>query len=198
MSEPLFASFRKLGALDPRARLGEGAAFFVFETDEHARARGARTLAHAIGYGTAFDAPAGEAPLIHASPEAMQRAIESALADAQLTPDAIDAVASGVSGLGAFDAAETAAIQSVLGAHTRIYAPKAIFGETLGAAGAMGIAAALAWFEGAPPTPAVAPSRQAGTDAGDAARSMAQQPHTVLVTSMGYYGNASALVLRAP
>ena len=46
---------------------------------------------------------------------------------------------------------------------------------------------ALAWFDGAPPTPIV---RGEARPTGGV--------NTVLVTSMGYYGNASAVVLRRP
>ena len=47
----------------------------------------------------------------------------------------------------------------------------------------MGMAAALAWLLGATPQPVVGGQAPAKT-------------RTVLVTSMGYYGNASAVVMR--
>jgi 3-oxoacyl-[acyl-carrier-protein] synthase II len=49
----------------------------------------------------------------------------------------------------------------------------------------MAMAAALAWMGGARPTPIVRGTLRA--DVG-----------TVLVTSMGFYGNASAVVMRRP
>jgi 3-oxoacyl-(acyl-carrier-protein) synthase len=88
-----------------------------------------------------------------------------------------------VNGLAAFDRAELEAIRAVFGPSVCLAAPKAVLGETLGAGGAMGMAAALAWFEGAAPS-AIA--------SGHAPREV----RTVLVSAMGFYGNASAVVVR--
>ena len=96
-------------------------------------------------------------------------------------------VASGISGLQRFDAAERRALEAVLGPDVCIVAPKAVFGETLGAGGGMGMAAALAWFQGSPPRPIIAGKARTGPP---------RPPRIALVTSMGFYGNASAVVLR--
>jgi 3-oxoacyl-(acyl-carrier-protein) synthase len=197
MSEPLFVAFLKLGALAaegadeaPRARpfgtrLGEGAAFLAMEPLERARARGAFVRAEVTGYGTAFVPPDSEVTIIHPSREAVERSVRAALADAGIAPGDVDVVASSVSGLPPFDVAEMAALESVFGADACVAAPKAVLGETLGAGGAMGMAAALAWFEGAAPSPLV--------------RGKAPpEVRTVLVSAMGFYGNASAVVLRRP
>jgi len=182
MSEALYLAFCRLGAIRKGARLGEGAALLALEPLDHARARRARIRATVAGYGTAFVAPESEDPLIHASSDAMERAITAALADGAVEPGDIDVVASSVSGLAPFDAAETAAIHRVLGDAAPIAAPKLFLGETLGAGGAMGMANALAWFDGA------APRLVSG--------SPARETRTVLVTSMGFYGNASAVVMQ--
>ena len=188
LSEALYLAFHKLGALGAagsQAPLGEGAVLMAMEPVDHARRRGARMLGEVTGYGTAFIAPEGEAFLIHPSVLAMERAQTSAIADAGLTPGDIDVVASGISGLAAFDDAELEAIQSVLGKEMPVAAPKSLLGETLGASGGMAMAAALAWLGGAPPSPIVRGS-------------LSREPLTVLVTSMGFYGNASAVVVRRP
>ena len=185
LSEALYVAFHKLGALDDGTRLGEGAVLLAMEPTHLARARGATIRAEVIGYGTAFVAPDSEAELIHPSAEAMQRAIVSALSDAEIGPGDIDVVASSVSGLKVFDQIELFALAEVLGPKVAVVTPKAIVGETLGASGAMAMAATLAWFEGAEPGPIVR---------GDVPSTV----NTVLVTSMGFYGNASAVVLRRP
>jgi 3-oxoacyl-[acyl-carrier-protein] synthase II len=211
MSEALYLAFLRLGALSgtgdgtsaakprrglhldgtsaakPRRglHLGEGAALLAMEPLELAKKRGARRLADVCGYGTAFLAPEHDGSLIHPSTEAMERALTSAIADAGLSPKDVDLVASGISGLRAFDDAELSAIERVLGNETPVATPKAVLGETLGAGGSLAMAAALAWLGGTPPAPL--------------ARGRAGRPvRTVAVTSMGFYGNASAVVMQAP
>lgn len=186
MSEALYLAFCRLGALADGARLGEGAALLAIESLEHAKARGARVRAEIRGYGTSFDAPEQENDLVHASSRAMTEAIAAAVDDAGLRPNDIDVVASGVAGVRAFDEAEIGAIRRVLGDRASIVAPKSLFGETLGAGGAMAMAAALAWFDGAPPAVCAAGNEPPATI------------ERVLVTSMGFYGNASAVVMTRP
>lgn len=187
MSEPLFVAFLKLGAFAQGTCLGEGSAYLVMEPAERALERNANVMAHAIGYGTAFVGPdsTDKTPLLFASEEAMTRAIDSALRDAEVAPGEIDVVASGMAGIRIFDETELRGIQRALGSDVAVAAPKDVLGETLGAGGAMSMAAALAWFQGAPPFPLVS---------GRADR--ARDPKIILVTSLGYYGNASAVVLR--
>jgi 3-oxoacyl-[acyl-carrier-protein] synthase II len=186
MSEGLYLAFHRLGALGTAGTLGEGSALFVMEPAEHAKARGATVLAEVVGYGTAFVPPPGEAHLFHASSEAMERAITSALSEAGIVAGDVDVVASSVSGMLAFDGEELAAIGRVFGNDATVAAPKALLGETLGASGGMGMAAAMAWMQGAPPTRIVqgaVPTKRIDT---------------ALITSMGFYGNASAVVMRRP
>ncbi|HZU84982.1 MAG TPA: hypothetical protein VE987_18755, partial [Polyangiaceae bacterium] len=151
------------------AVLGEGAALLVLEDPERARSRGARVDGEIFGYGTAFEPPARDGLLLHPSTDAMERAIREALDDAGSRPGDVGMVVSGVSGLRAFDEAETVAIRRVLGDGVDVRAPKRVLGESLGAGGAMGIAAALAYLDASRPA---------------------------LVTSLGFYGNASAVLVR--
>lgn len=185
MSEALYLAFRRLGALAGDMRLGEGATLFSLESPEHAQMRAAEVDGYLLGYGTAFGAPESETPLIHPSSDAMASALTAAIADAGLDPSAIDIAVTGLSGLGPFDDAERKAIAQVLG-DVPLLAPKSLIGEALGAGGALGVAAALGWLSGHPisthvggPTPKAAPK-------------------TAVVTAIGYYGNASAVVIGAP
>jgi 3-oxoacyl-[acyl-carrier-protein] synthase II len=181
MSEALFLAFEKLETGD--ARLGEAAALFVVETVEHAKKRGAHVVAELTGYGTSFDAPSGEAPLLYPSSVALTRAIEAALADAGTRE--IDLVVAGIAGLAMFDDAELKGIRGALGDDVAIATPKLLVGETLGASGALGICAGAGWLGATPPAALLR-----GTVRGPV--------RTFLVTALGYYGNASAVVLRAP
>ncbi len=196
LSEPLYLAFRKLDVLaegervfapgrreSQGMRLGEGAAYLCLETQEFAKSRGAHVLADIVGYGNAFEPPESQALLVHVSPLAVQRAIRMALSDAQLTAADIDVVASAASGIPHFDAAELSGIEAVLGARPCVIAPKALFGETFGAAGALAMACVLSWFDGVEIGPVVQGKRP-------------EHIEHVLVLAVGYYGNASAVILQ--
>jgi 3-oxoacyl-[acyl-carrier-protein] synthase II len=186
MSEALYLAFDKLGVLSEKSKLGEGAAFLMLETTEAAAARGANVLARVTGYGTAFIAPPKESdPLLFASPLALERAIKSALEDAKIgSVSDVDLVISGVAGFSYFDRHELRAIDQVLGDKVPIASPKReFFGESLGAGGALAMATATAWLQGAPVSCLTRGS-------------VTSPPKTILLTSVGYYGNASALVMQ--
>jgi 3-oxoacyl-[acyl-carrier-protein] synthase II len=194
MSEALYLAFCKLAGRGPAAasaeagaaegvRLGEGAALLCLETARSAEARGARVLARVTGFGTSFIAPEADSSLLTFSREATARAIRDALDDAGLEPSDVDVVSSGLCGIDAIDRTELSAIDDVLGTEVAVATPKAILGETLGAGGAMGVAAACAWLAGVPPKPLARGEAPAKVDA-------------VLVTSVGYYGNTSAIVVQ--
>ncbi|MDP9001880.1 MAG: hypothetical protein M3O46_17405 [Myxococcota bacterium] len=194
LSEALVLAFDRLGALADGARLGEGAAVIAVETPEAARARGARVLCMIAGYGTAFVAPNREGSLISASPEAVERAIAEALTAARIDARDIDVVVSGISGLRAFDQAEMVAIRHAVGERACVLAPKLVLGETFGAGGAMAMLTAIAFM----PFDADRPFRPAdGPDPMLLRGTIRAEPRNFLVTSMGFYGNASALVMRA-
>ncbi len=196
LSDPLYLGFRKLEALaegegewkpgDPTSRgmrLGEGASFVVTEQPDAAKARGARIRALILGYGTSFEPPESEALIVNASERAISTAVRTALSDARVEAKDVDCVCSSVGGIPQIDAPELAALASVLPG-VAVAAPKMLTGETFGAHGAFGIAAALAWMDGV----AVAPLVR-----GDRAP---RDVRTVVVTAIGYYGNASVVVLR--
>jgi 3-oxoacyl-(acyl-carrier-protein) synthase len=202
MSEALFFAFYRLGAIRSGPStdgpcLGEGAALLTLERSAAAAARSASVLAEVIGYGTSFAPPEREGALVHATPAALETAIEGALADAGIAARDVDVVVSGVSGLRVFDEAELLAIERTMGKDATVVAPKLVLGETLGAGGAMGMLAAIAHMR----APAQARSKDR-TDSSGRGRDWVRGPRctgarTALVTSVGYYGNASALVMRA-
>jgi 3-oxoacyl-[acyl-carrier-protein] synthase II len=133
--------------------LGEGAGVLVLEALDHAFARGARVHGELIGYGLTADAHHPTAP----SPDGPARAIQLALRDAGLQPEAVDYInAHGTSAVES-DAAEATAIGRVFGAHARRPAAsstKSMTGHLLGASGAVeAIATVLTLDHGlVPPT----------------------------------------------
>ncbi|MDK2774097.1 MAG: beta-ACP synthase, partial [Tabrizicola sp.] len=131
--------------------IGDGAGVLVFEAEDHARARGARALAEAAGFGMTADAGDIVAPNI----EGAARAMRAALADAGMIAGEIDYINAHGTGTLANDKAETAAIREVFGAALPpVSATKAMHGHAIGATGALeAIACIQALTEGLlPPT----------------------------------------------
>ena len=189
MHEALYMAFRRAGFCGPSSRtvLGEGAAIFCLEPEDIAADRGAKIMAYVTGYGTAFVAPTRASQVVAPSKEAMTRAILNALDAAELRPSDIDMVASGVCGFDLMDTPEKAAIADVFGDSIAVCAPKALVGETLGASGAMAMASALGWMQ-SDQSVNFAPTLISGH--------FLKSPSAVLVTSIGFYGNASAVVMQ--
>ncbi len=122
--------------------VGEGAAVLLLEEYEHARARGARIYAEILGYGTSADASHITDPSVEGPARAMQWALE----EAQLPPEAVDYINAHGTATRANDRIETEAIKRVFGEHARrlaVSSTKAVHGHTMGAAGALEFAAAL-------------------------------------------------------
>ena len=133
--------------------LGEGAAMFVLEPLEAARARGAPVWGEIAGFGMSSDAHHLTQPLAGGAAQAMR----AALADADATPEAIGYINAHGTGTQANDATEVEAIRAVFGTHADklpVSSTKSMHGHALGAAGALEAAATLAAMRGGliPPT----------------------------------------------
>ncbi|MEP7214905.1 MAG: beta-ketoacyl-ACP synthase II [Anaerolineaceae bacterium] len=123
---------------------GEGAVVLVIESESRAKARGARVYAELMGGGLSCDAYHITAPREDGT--GAQEAMTEALAAAGLQPTDIDYIAAHGTGTPLNDAAETVAIKLAFGDHARklaISSPKSMVGHLLGAAGAVGAAAAV-------------------------------------------------------
>lgn len=122
--------------------LGEGAAMFVIETLESARARGAKPLAEIAGFGLGADAGDIVAPSAEGAADAMRQA----LADAGLHCEEIDYINAHGTGTPLNDVTETRAIRQVFAGHADgllVSSTKAIHGHALGAAGALELVAVV-------------------------------------------------------
>lgn len=133
--------------------LGEGAAMLVLEPLERAQARGAQILGEIVGFGMSADAADLTAPNLGG----MTRAMEGALADAQLAARDIQYINAHGTGTTANDQAETQALHQVFGTQAgklAVSSTKSMVGHALGASGALEmVATLLALREGiVPPT----------------------------------------------
>jgi nodulation protein E len=133
--------------------LGEGAAMLVLETEERAKARGARILGEIAGFGMSADAHHVTQPSV----DGPAMAIERALADGGVDGAAVGHINAHGTGTPANDPVETAAIRRVLGAQAdkvRVTSTKSLHGHALGAAGAIEAVATVLTLERgeAPPT----------------------------------------------
>ncbi len=135
--------------------LGEGAALVVLESEEHARARGARVYAEIASAGLTSDAHHIAAP--DPTGTGAARAMRAALAAADLSPADVRHLNAHATSTPVGDVAEAQAIRAALGDATDgvcVSATKSMTGHLLGAAGALeGVFCVLALHHRlAPPT----------------------------------------------
>ena len=135
--------------------IAEGAGIVILESSERAKQRGARVYGSITGFGTTTDG----VDRIHPAEDGRQlaRAIEIALHNADLKPQDIDYICLDGAATKISDISETRAIKQVFnGRALKIpcSAPKSIFGNMLGASGALDVIATLLAMEHSliPPT----------------------------------------------
>ena len=116
--------------------LGEGAAFVVMESEEHARQRGAEIHAWLSGYGNACDAFHQTASSENG--EGAYLAMKEALEMAQLSPSQIDYVNAHGTGTPNNDASESAALKRIFeDKMPRVSSTKSFTGHTTSASGSI-------------------------------------------------------------
>ena len=185
--------------------LAEAAALLMLEEWDFAQTRGAQILTEVIGYGSAYDPARRNRELDRQSqtPNAMLRAVQGAIMDADISPQAIGCVAASANGSVAADRAEAWAIKAALngnGAKTPVTAIKSMLGEALGASGAL---AAVDLIESLRDRtlPPIAGLEKTEGDMPDL--DFCRQPRKLpagcdvgLVNSMSFDGHACALLVR--
>lgn len=181
--------------------LGEGCAVLVLEALDHARARGAHVYCQVGGFASRSNA----FHMTGLKPDGadMAEAIRLALLEADIRPHDVDYVNAHGSGTRQNDRHETAAVKAILGDHA-YEAPmssiKSMIGHSLGAIGALELAACALAIEHnlIPPT--------ANLDHADPECDLDYVPHearhqptdNVLSVGSGFGGFQSAVVLTAP
>lgn len=114
---------------------GEAGCLMIIETEEHAKARGAKPLARLMGAGITSDAFHMVAPAADGqrAGHAMKRAMETA----GLSPKDIQHVNAHATATPIGDTAEANAIRVAGVEHAAVYAPKSALGHSIGAVGAL-------------------------------------------------------------
>ncbi|MGN9913963.1 beta-ketoacyl-[acyl-carrier-protein] synthase family protein [Phytohabitans sp. LJ34] len=125
--------------------IGEGAAFLVIESADHARSRGAKIHGELAGWATNTD---GYAPTYTIEPNGrtLSRAIAQSMERAGIAAGDLGCLYADGSGVPREDAAEVAAIKGALGSHrddVPVTAAKPATGHLMGAAAVADVVAAL-------------------------------------------------------
>lgn len=113
--------------------IGDGAATFVLEEYEHAKARGATILAEVVGFAETTDGTHVTNP----NAATMAYALTGALRDAGIDASAVGYVSGHGTATKAGDVAETSATRAAFGRAVPISSLKSYTGHTLGACGAL-------------------------------------------------------------
>jgi 3-oxoacyl-[acyl-carrier-protein] synthase II len=135
--------------------IGEGAGIMVMEPAQRAKSRKANILAYVSGYGYSCDAVDRIKP--DPSGRELARAIKMALNDAKINPEDIDYISLDGLAVDVWDKSEVAAIKQVFGLKAKgipVSCPKSMFGNLLGASGAVDLITAVMTMENnlVPPT----------------------------------------------
>ncbi len=127
--------------------LSEGSWMFVMERESTARARGAHIYAEVAGYGSTCDAY--HRVRMDESGEEPARAMQEAMADADIRPEEVGYLNYHGTATDLNDRVETRAVKLAFGEHARNLpgsATKSMIGHPQGACGAAGVAATLMAF----------------------------------------------------
>ncbi len=121
---------------------GEGAAVFVMEDYEFAKARGAEILAEVVGFAMTSDA----SDIVMPSRQGAARAIAGAMKDAKVDPSEVGYINAHGTGTTANDKTECAAVSDAFGAHAdtlMISSTKSMHGHVIGGTGAIELLACI-------------------------------------------------------
>ncbi|HEY3003490.1 MAG TPA: beta-ketoacyl-[acyl-carrier-protein] synthase family protein, partial [Kribbellaceae bacterium] len=181
--------------------LGEGAGILVLESEEHARARGAKVYGEVAGAGMTADGHDIAQPEPHGA--GASRAMKRALLESDLAAGDIAHINAHATSTPQGDVAESLAIRAALGGaadRAIATAPKSMFGHLLGAAGAVeSIATILALYHRVvPPTINVDnPDEKIELDIATEQRKLPDGDLAALNNSFGFGGHNVAVAFKS-
>ena len=168
--------------------LGDGAAAFLLETPASAVAAGRSRLVSLLGCGLAQDGVHLTAP--DRTGAGVERALRAALSDALLDPDEVATLSAHATGTRFNDAMEAQAYGRVFPGGVPLHAIKPIVGHTLGAAGAVAAAAAIAFLRGAS-----APTLSGALDVDCPMTVVPARPGRAAITTTAAFGGVNAVAI---
>jgi len=179
--------------------MGEGAGIVVLETIEHALARGAKIYAELAGYGATDDAYHITAP--NPNGTSAVKAMQRALADAEVAPDQVQYVNAHGTSTSLNDKTETKALKMVFGDYAKklaISSTKSMMGHLLGAAGVVELVATILCIQNKLAHPTInyeTPDPECDLDyIPNKARPM--EIENALSNSLGFGGHNAVLVVK--
>ena len=177
---------------------GEGAAIFVFEEYEHARARGADILAEVSGFAMTSDA----ADIVMPSKHGAGRAIAGALRDARINPEEVGYINAHGTGTAANDKTECAAVADVFGRYAddlMISSTKSMHGHLIGGTGAVELLAVIMALRDGVIAPTIGYEEPDPECALDVVPNTAReaQVHVALSNAFAFGGLNAVMALRA-
>ncbi len=179
--------------------LGEGSGIVILESEEHAKARGARIYGIAAGVGYSADA----SDIVQNKPEGMAKAMGRALADADLQPSDIVHINAHGTSTPIGDMGEINAIKQAFGESAGqiiVTSTKSMTGHLLGGTGAVeSIATLLALQEGVVPPTINVDDLDDGVDldiARGEPRKLPSGPAAAMNNSFGFGGHNVCVAFR--
>lgn len=176
--------------------LGEGAAFVVIESAEHAAARGVNSLAEILGYGMSCDAKHPTAPDLEG--EGIVRAMQSALGS--LSPTQVDYVCAHGTGTLQNDAAEAKGYTNLFGSKCPpLSSIKGSIGHSLGAASAIELVACVLGIQNQKLIPQLGLEGQSTLDLNlVSGTESSYKIDLVLNNAFAFFGNNTSIALGRP
>lgn len=178
--------------------IAEGAGIMIMESEDRARKRGAHISAYVAGYATTCDGT--DRIKADASGRQLTRAIKTALKSADIKPGDIDYISLDASATVEGDTSEINAIKEVFGDKAKsipVSAPKTMFGNLLGASGAVDVIITILGMENSMVPPMInldKPVKDADLNF-VRNKGVAKEIDNALVISRGRGGINAALVL---
>jgi 3-oxoacyl-[acyl-carrier-protein] synthase II len=179
--------------------MGEGCGMLLLESLEHAQARGAKIHAEIVGFGSSADAFHMTAP--PEDGEGMVLAMQAALDEAGVPPEAVDSINAHATSTPLNDICETRAIKRVFKEHAPkllITANKSMIGHLLGAAGGVeGVFSVMTLSEGVVPGTINLDNPDEGCDLNYMADgSVKREVGYVLSNSFGFGGTNACILFK--